>query len=46
MINRLSLPQGVKDYTPEKAEDLRRTEEGLLEYFERWVFRKFITPLF
>ena len=46
MINRLSLPQGVKDYTPEKAEDLRRTEEGLLEEFARWGYRKVITPLF
>lgn len=46
MINRLSLPQGVKDYTPEKAEELRRTEEGLLEEFARWGYRKVITPLF
>ncbi len=46
MINRLSLPQGVKDYTPEKAEDLRRTEEGLLEEFARWGYRKVITPIF
>lgn len=46
MINRLSLPQGVKDYTPEKAEELRRIEEGLLEEFGRWGYRKVITPLF
>ena len=46
MINRLSLPQGVKDYTPEKAEELRRIEEGLLEEFSRWGYRKIITPLF
>lgn len=46
MINRLSLPQGVKDYTPEKAEELRRIEDGLLEEFARWGYRKIITPLF
>ena len=46
MINRLSLPQGVKDYTPEKAEELRRIEDGLLEEFGRWGYRKIITPLF
>ncbi|MGH7850363.1 MAG: ATP phosphoribosyltransferase regulatory subunit [Thermodesulfobacteriota bacterium] len=46
MINRLSLPQGVKDYTPDKAEELRRIEEGLLEEFGRWGYRKIITPLF
>jgi ATP phosphoribosyltransferase regulatory subunit len=46
MINRLSLPQGVKDYTPEKAEELRRIEDGLLEEFSRWGYRRIITPLF
>lgn len=46
MLNRLSLPQGVKDYTPEKAEELRRVEDGLLEEFGRWGYRKIITPLF
>lgn len=46
MINRLNLPQGVKDYIPEKAEELRRIEEGLLEEFGRWGYRKIITPLF
>ncbi len=46
MINRLSLPQGVKDYTPEKAEELRRIEEGMLAEFARWGYRKIITPLF
>lgn len=46
MINRLSLPQGVKDYPPEKAEELRRIEEGLLEEFGRWGYRRVITPLF
>ncbi len=46
MINRLSLPQGVKDYIPEKAEELRRIEVGLLEEFGRWGYRKIITPLF
>ena len=46
MIDRLSHPQGVKDYIPEKAEELRRIEEGLLEEFSRWGYRKVITPLF
>lgn len=46
MVDRLSLPQGVKDYIPEKAEELRRIEEGLLEEFSRWGYRKVITPLF
>lgn len=46
MINRLSLPQGVKDYIPDKAEELRRIEDGLLEEFARWGYRKVITPLF
>jgi len=46
MIDRLSHPQGVKDYIPEKAEELRRIEDGLLEEFSRWGYRKIITPLF
>jgi len=46
MADRLSLPQGVKDYTPLKAEELRRVEEGLLEEFARWGYRRIITPLF
>lgn len=46
MTDRLSLPQGVKDYIPRKAEELRRVEEGLLEEFARWGYRRLITPLF
>jgi len=46
MTDRLSIPQGVKDYTPLKAEELRRVEDGLLEEFARWGYRKLITPLF
>jgi ATP phosphoribosyltransferase regulatory subunit len=46
MTDRLSLPQGVKDYIPRKAEELKRVEEGLLEEFARWGYRKIITPLF
>ncbi len=46
MTDRLSLPQGVKDYIPRKAEELRRVEEGLLEEFARWGYRRIITPLF
>ncbi|MGH7884920.1 MAG: ATP phosphoribosyltransferase regulatory subunit [Thermodesulfobacteriota bacterium] len=40
------LPQGVKDFGPEKAEDLRRVEDGLLEEFSRWGYKRVITPLF
>lgn len=46
MTDRLSLPQGVKDYIPRKAEELRRVQEGLLEEFARWGYRRIITPLF
>lgn len=40
------LPQGVKDFGPEKAEDLKRIEDSLLEEFSRWGFKRVITPLF
>lgn len=46
MTDKLSLPQGVKDYIPRKAEELRRVEDGLLEEFARWGYRRLITPLF
>ena len=46
MTDKLSLPQGVKDYIPRKAEELRRVEEGLLQEFARWGYRRIITPLF
>ncbi len=42
----LALPQGVKDFGPEKAEDLCRIEESLLEEYSRWGYKRVITPLF
>lgn len=46
MVNRLSLPQGVKDFTPQKAEEIRRVEEILMAEFARWGYRRVVTPLF
>ncbi len=46
MANRLSLPQGVKDFTPQKAEEIRRVEEALMSEFARWGYRRVVTPLF
>ncbi len=46
MLNRISLPQGVKDYTPDKAEELRRVEDNIMNEFGKWGYRKVITPLF
>jgi len=46
MINNLSLPQGVRDFPPETAEEIKRVEEFLLEEFARWGYRRVITPLF
>ncbi|MGQ0793127.1 MAG: ATP phosphoribosyltransferase regulatory subunit [Deltaproteobacteria bacterium] len=46
MIERLNLPQGVRDFPPERAEEIRRVEECLLEEFSRWGYRRVITPLF
>lgn len=42
----LTLPQGVKDFGPVRAENLRKIETGLLEEFSRWGYRKVVTPLF
>ena len=42
----LTLPQGVKDFGPVKAESLRKIETGLLEEFSCWGYRKVVTPLF
>lgn len=42
----LTLPQGVKDFGPVKAEDLKRIESVLLEEFSYWGYRRVITPLF
>lgn len=46
MNNYLSLPQGVKDFGPQKAEELKRVEDNLLEEFSRWGYKRVITPLF
>ena len=46
-MNKFStLPQGVKDFGPVKAEDLKRIESVLLEEFSYWGYRRVITPLF
>ena len=42
----LNLPQGVRDFTPERAEEIKKIEEFLLEEFARWGYRRIITPLF
>lgn len=46
MPKNLSLPQGVRDFTPERAEEIKKVEEFLLEEFARWGYRRVITPLF
>lgn len=46
MNNYLSLPQGVKDFGPHRAEELKRVEDSLLEEFSRWGYKRVITPLF
>ena len=46
MSMHLKLPQGVKDFGPQQAEELRRVEEELLEEFSRWGYKRVITPLF
>lgn len=46
MNNFLALPQGVKDFGPEKAENLKRIEIELMEEFSRWGYKRVITPLF
>ncbi|MCI0454170.1 MAG: ATP phosphoribosyltransferase regulatory subunit [Candidatus Dadabacteria bacterium] len=46
MLERFSLPQGVRDFPPDRAEEIRRVEECLLEEFTRWGYRRVITPFF
>ncbi len=46
MQERFSLPQGVKDFPPDRAERITRLQGTLLEEFERWGYRAVITPLF
>jgi ATP phosphoribosyltransferase regulatory subunit len=40
------LPHGVRDYLPAAAAERRRIAEGLLATFERWGYRRIITPAF
>ncbi len=46
MLERFSLPQGVRDFPPERAEEIRSVEECLLDEFTRWGYRRVITPFF
>ena len=46
MTKTFSLPQGVKDFGPQQAEELRRVEDVILEEFSRWGYKRVITPLF
>ncbi|MER3447188.1 MAG: ATP phosphoribosyltransferase regulatory subunit [Candidatus Dadabacteria bacterium] len=46
MVERLNLPQGVRDFPPERAEEIRRVEECLMGEFTRWGYRRVITPFF
>ena len=46
MSMHLKLPQGVKDFGPQQAEELRRVEEELLEEYSRWGYKRVVTPLF
>jgi ATP phosphoribosyltransferase regulatory subunit len=46
MLERFSLPQGVRDFPPERAEEIRRVEECLLDEFTSWGYRRIITPFF
>lgn len=46
MVERFNLPQGVRDFPPERAEEIRRVEECLIGEFTRWGYRRVITPFF
>ncbi|MEE9252372.1 MAG: ATP phosphoribosyltransferase regulatory subunit [Thermodesulfobacteriota bacterium] len=46
MLERFSLPQGVKNFSPDRAEEIKRVEDTLLGEFSRWGYRPVITPLF
>lgn len=46
MLKRFTLPQGVKNFSPQRAEEIKRVEETLLGEFARWGYRPVITPLF
>ncbi len=46
MVERFNLPQGVRDFLPQRAEEIRRVEECLMGEFTRWGYRRVITPFF
>lgn len=41
----ISLPQGVRDILPEESAKIGKVESGILAVFERFGFKKVITPL-
>ncbi|MBI5642666.1 MAG: ATP phosphoribosyltransferase regulatory subunit [Deltaproteobacteria bacterium] len=41
----ISLPQGVRDILPEESKKIGAVESGILSVFERYGFKKVITPL-
>ncbi len=41
----ISLPQGVRDILPEESKKIRKVETGILKVFEKYGFKKVITPL-
>ncbi|MBI5492653.1 MAG: ATP phosphoribosyltransferase regulatory subunit [Deltaproteobacteria bacterium] len=41
----ISLPQGVRDILPEESKKIRKVESGILQVFEKYGFKKVITPL-
>lgn len=41
----ISLPQGVRDILPEESKKIRKVESGILKVFEKYGFKKVITPL-
>lgn len=46
MVERFNLPQGVRDFPPQRAEEITRVEECLMGEFTRWGYRRVITPFF
>src|SRR5215471_2625344 len=42
----IRLPLGMRDYLPAQAGERRGVAEACLQVFERWGYRRLITPLF
>src|SRR5262245_28545605 len=42
----IRLPVGMRDYLPAAAAERRGVAEACLQVFERWGYRRLITPLF